>query len=332
MRNRLPALIAVIAAIVAVAAALWLWLSPGDTESDAAPPAPSPVSEPAPALSDDERGALRDLAVRFETRTREWGVDPAAATADTLAQSDTDTLLKAVRTPDALDADLSDVSSIVPDEDAGPHARSGACTADPAGAACSMWPDMLSWWRAHHWTMGARLDGEPEVTVNADGTLDVIGRVRVVLWTSGLDATRIRTRDGTSWWAYTPVTGLADYHDTLTVTDGLVSARVAHAPAFWPADPLLSAWDDDPAAGTMSWAERSQPSIPIRGDAPDDPDGLSPDPDHLMVANAPGTDGPLWETVPDVDTRYGSDAPQQDPSWSPEDDAATLRDREAAFG
>lgn len=332
MRNRLPALIAVIAAIVAVAAALWLWLSPGDTESDAAPPAPSPVSEPAPALSDDERGALRDLAVRFETRTREWGVDPAAATADTLAQSDTDTLLTAVRTPDALDADLSDVSSIAPDEDAGPHARSGACTDDQSGVACPTWPDMLSWWRAHHWTMGARLDGEPEVTVNADGTVDVTGRVRVVLWTSGLDATRIRTRDGTSWWAYTPVTGLADYHDTLTVTDGLVSKRVQHSPTIWLADPLLSAWDDDPAAGTMSWAERSQPSIPIRGDAPDDPDGLSPDPDHLMVANAPGTDGPLWETVPDVDTRYGSDAAQQDPSWSPEDDAATLRDREAAFG
>lgn len=332
MRNRLPALIAVIAAIVAVAAALWLALSPGDAESDPAPEAPSAGAGAAPALSDGERDALRDLAVRFETRTREWGVDPAAASADALAQSDTDTLLKAVRTPDALDADLSDVSSIAPDADAGPHAPSEACTADPAGAACSMWPDMLSWWRAHHWTMGARLDGEPEVTVNADGTVDVTGRVRVVLWTSGLDATRIRTRDGTSWWAYTPVTGLADYHDTLTVTDGLVSKRVQHSPTIWLADPLLSAWDDDPAAGTMSWAERSQPSIPIRGDAPDDPEGLSPDPDHLMVANAPGTDGPLWETVPDVDTRYGSDAPQQDPSWSPEDDAATLRDREAAFG
>lgn len=331
MKNRIPIIITAAAALIAVTAALLLIVKP-----DA--PAPEPDAGRtvrdtgrAATLTEDEREALRSLAVRFETRTREWGVDPTAATADTLAQQDTDTLLNAVRTPDTLDTDISDISTITPAQDEGPAAASQACAEDPNGTACAMWPDMLSWWRAHHWTMGARLDGDPQVTVNADGTVDVTGRVRVVLWTSGLNATAIRTGDGTRWWGYTPVTGLIGYHDTLTVGDGLVTGRDAHEPDTWLADPLLSAWDADPAASTMSWPERSQPSIPIRGETPADPDGLSPDPDHVMVANLQGTDGGLWDAVPGVDSRYGTDGPQQDPSWSPEQDAATVGEREERY-
>ena len=330
MKDRIPAIIATTAAVIALIVAIALAVAHNTPDRTNPSPTPAPAT-PHKTLSVEEQEKLKNTAIRFEQRTREWGTDPNAATANTLAQTDTDTLLNTIRTPDTVDTNISDISTITPTQDAGPAATSEACTQNPSGTACTTWPDMLSWWRAHHWTMGARLDGQPKATVNANGTVDVTGRVRIILWTSGLDATRIVTRDNTAWWAYTPVTGLVDYHDTLTITDGLVSKRQTHTPTTWLADPILSAWDTDPAAATMSWPERSQPSIPIQGDTPVDPDGLSPDPDHMMVANLPGTDGTLWDAVPDVNTRYGTDAPQQDPSWNPEDDAATLKEREAQY-
>lgn len=302
-RNIIIAVIAVIVAVAAIFAWTW-WRRDVTAKEQAERERQQTVQTPAKKDKDEDETKVDDAtiqqrldtAIRFERLSREWGVDPTEATSDSLALKPSMESLNKVRTPETFDgADLSDVSSITPDEDAGPNAPSRYCVESPDGAPCSMYPTQYPYWRQQHWTMGARLKGDPKATYNEeDGTVTVEGDVLVVLWSDVQDAA---VKFG--YWGYTPVTGVHHFSDTLSFNDeGKVGQRDVNVGTIWLADPVYGSWDDNPASETGSWDDRQQPSIPLQGEPPSL--GLNHDVTRVAVKNAPDTESGQWVNVKGV--------------------------------
>lgn len=250
---------------------------------------PSPS---APVTSDSAAARkMVETAVRFEHASREWGVDPDKATGDSLAQTDTQTLLNQIRTPDSIDrGELDKVSALKIDH--GPGEGSRYCNNPSYQAMCgSVYPTQYSYWRDQAWTMGSRLEGDPQVKVTGDNEVTVTGRVRIVLWSDTIGAAAT-----TGWWAYTPATGTFDYEDTLTFNrEGKVSSRSTDSKVPWIGDPWFADWSSNPCDATAGWPERRQPSIPVKGDLP--ATLLNHDPTLNILRNDTTMSGGLWDNV-----------------------------------
>lgn len=297
MKPRTSPVIAVIAivAVIAVGAVIAVTGRHGTTALPPKAPAAMATGTSTPATPSTPAGlpagTLTDMAVRFEHASRDWGADPDAVTADRLAQSDGQTLMNLIRTPDRIDRSPLDRVSGITIGTTGPDKPSPYCTRGYR-AMCETYPTQYAYWRAQAWTMGARLQGDPAVTVTGPDTVTVTGTVKIVLWSDTQDAAAT-----TGWWAYTPVTGTYAIRDELTFDDrGMVTKRVRKGPPTpWIGDPWYSTWETNPADATASWPEREQKSIPVKGMPPQL--DLYHDPTLNVLRNGTSMDGPLWENV-----------------------------------
>lgn len=248
-------------------------------------------------LTDEQKNQYTQLAIRFEHAARDWGSDPTAATSDKLAQQPT-SALGSIRMPDKLDRSALDaVSSIQLDAKNGPDAPSNWCTAKKT--MCEDQPTQISYWHANEWVLGGRITGDPKVTFNPDNTMTVEGTVRVVLWSQDTGAGYRGDDDSNAYWGYTPITGEFPYKDTLTVTDGKISGKVKDVTIDhpWWTDPWFTSWQKNPCDATLTWGNRQQYSIPIKGFPPNLVQQLAPDSSIAFLKNNPSTDGGLWDNV-----------------------------------
>lgn len=243
-------------------------------------------------ISDEEAAALMDVASRFEHAARDWGVDPTAGSSLDLSKQDAQPVLDQVRTPESMDRSQLDQLTTIPTEaEQGPNAPSLLCKDDPDGALCAGDPTMLAYWRDQHWTMGSRIE-DMSTDVNDDGTVNVEGTVRYILW-SNTEGAAILTPDGSGYWGYSPATGLDSFKETLTIKDGKVSARDAQKSTRWMGDPWFEDWEDNPASDTTSWDDRQQPNIPLKGTKPTLP--MNTDVSRVMLKNSDDiTTNPAW--------------------------------------
>lgn len=273
------------------------------------------------ALTDTQTAAYTKTAIAFEHATREWGTDPALA--DTPSPTTPD-LAARLRTPDALDpTPLNTVSTITVDKTVGPYAASVECAQYGADSGqCKAYPNGLEHQRRTHWAMGARLVGEPQVTVAEDGTVTVKGQVKVILW-SGVQNTYAETMpDGTVLWALRPLTGVTDFEDKLVLSnDGMKVTRrqTVVQPATWLADPWYSDWTDDALNGNGSLDQRVVHDIAVIGAEPDmDANGVNPDMGAQILDNQTTQPWDGWDTLKSQHgwaTSPGDDNP--DDYWDP---------------
>lgn len=252
-------------------------------------------AKPKPAITSQQAAEYKQTAIQFEKTSREWGTDPQTAVSDTNAGQDTNTVLNRLRTPATMNpATLDTVSSIKRDKDTGPDAPSPYCDGTQP-TVCAMTPTMLDYWRNQAWILGARMDGTPDTTVNDDGTIDIKGRMKVVIWGDTQDAPAYQSDDGT-WWNFTPVTGYVSYADTLTIgADGRVSRRVENLDTDFIIDPWYETWDSNPMGSTSHLTGRAQASIPLKGGVPSL--GMNHDPNVGVVKNLNVMQGGQWARI-----------------------------------
>lgn len=269
----------------------------------------------APAVDEDQ---LLDIATRFEHAARDWGVDPNTAASTSLDKQDAQTVLDQVRTPETMDRSALDQLTTIPTEaDQGPDAPSTYCQDDPDSGGCAAQPTMLTYWRSQHWTQGTRIDSM-NASVNDDGTVTVEGDVKYVLWSDTTDAATI-TPDGSGYWGYSPATGTESFRDILTIENGKVTARDRVNGTRWMGDPWFTGWNDNPASDTLSWNDRQQPNIPLKGTKPDQL--LSHDLHRKILKNSDDiTTDPAWnecidEVGPQGDAGVGDDQFMTEEEW-----------------
>lgn len=281
MRRHPFLMLAAIILTVVVAWTVWWQAAHHDTRNQPAARETRTAAMP----SSSEQARLKTIAERFEHASRDWGTDPASW----------DKGLTAIRTPDTMsDAAMGKVSTLKRAKTLGPDAPSPWCGDDPNGAVCATWPTMLDYWRQQAWTMGARVDGM-DVSVNTDGTVRVSGRSRIIIWSDTQNAITYRGIHGGEWWDLSPVTGTRTWTDTLTITNGRVTARQSAGNTDWMADPWFKTWNTNPMEAAGSLTDRRQDGIPVEGQTPDL--GLTHDRDVDVLANRTILSGSQWEQV-----------------------------------
>lgn len=222
--------------------------------------APTDAAAKTVSLSAADRRARTDASQALEHGLRDWGADPALADREGPADP---SIVDEARTPET----VADQAFGTGD---GPGAAGPECTAFPDSDECVARPTNLAHLRANQWTAGARLDGDPDVALQGDGSAVVSGRVRVILW-SGLKADADQAGDGTRWWRFRPATASFLYRDRLEFDkDNAVKARhTLVRPASWLGAPFdADDWTEDATAG-MGDADFAD--IPVSGDMPDLP-------------------------------------------------------------
>lgn len=246
------------------------------------------------AMPETDKNQLIQTAITFEHASRDWGVDPNTLPSET--QLNPADVINTIRTPDSIDhSGLDQVSTIQPKPEWGPTGPSVYCAVGNQGM-CATYPQALTYWNQQHWTMGARINNTPNVTVTSSTTVTVKGQVATILWSDTQGEYSIWRPTGSAW-ELTPVTGIQHFEDKLTIENGKVTRRTPVTPTEWLADPWYQSWKDNPAASTASWDKRKSWSIPVSGDIPDL--GLHQDPGTVILKNEQNGSTPTWDNIID---------------------------------
>lgn len=314
-RKRLIAIITVVTLIIAgIGVGVWKTRH-HDTAARATPTVQAttrratPTATPTPAISAQDAAAL---AARFEHAARDWGADPNAAVTDNAT-------LAAQRVPDRLDRTTFGQASTIAAAEVNADSPSAACAEDPDAVLCKAHPTRLAYWRDNWYELGARLDGDPKTTVNHDGTVTATGRLKLIVWANTTGAATVP-----GYWGYSPRTWSLDYTDTLTVTDGKVTAwRTTQA--GWLAAPMTGDWSADPLAQIP--ADSTQTDTPVPGDLPDL--RLDPDPGLAVMANNADTTSQAWT---DILTKVAPGQPDEQGNDRSDDQRLSEQDYQRLFG
>ena len=225
-----------------------------------------------------------------ETTTTTGAADPAAVTSDS-NNFQPGSIINQWEAPTSLDPTGINTVSSIPMSRYGWDSPSRYCT-DNRETLCNPQPNRLIYWGNQHFLFGARLDGEPTVTVTDDGTVTAEGKVRMVIWSTDLEenGTAVMQSDGQNQWTFTPYTGTLPYKDTLTIKDGKVTARKAATTLPWIADPWYGDWRQQAAGSVSTWKDTSQPTIILTGDLPPMDLHMDPDEDIQIIKNNPNLD------------------------------------------
>lgn len=225
--------------------------SPGQPEATASP------------LSDTQRQDRAATAISLEKTMRNWGTDPTLDLKP-LAKQPVEQVAETLHTQPVTTNPLagSELVAFTIDDDEGPTAPGMYCT-DTSGnyeKACANHPTMGDWWSQEAWGYGTRWLGEPQASVNEDGTVRVTGQVRTFLVQDG------DTFSG-KYWALTPAWQTYEVDDTLTFDGEGKVTGVSHAKDNpWWIDPYMSEWDDDMPYELGETGERI--AIPVVGAPP----------------------------------------------------------------
>lgn len=250
---------------------------------------PAPAARPAtvrttPALSDEQREQRRRTALDFERYWRDYGTDPGVVDAPDLHRL---RMSSAIPDPKTL-ASLSSIDVAR----SGPLAASPECDEAPQSTVCAQTPTGWAHQRRSHYTLGARIDGTPTVTLTATGDAIVSGRSKLILW-SGVNINTERMPDGDMWWHLTPSVETVAWTDRLSFADdGRVSDAVATSgpDSFWRADwgESATSWIDSPTVL----------DIPMEGAVPDvDAEGVRPDVGAPVSSSTPTRLSDQWDAI-----------------------------------
>lgn len=261
------------------------------------------------------------LAKEFELALRNWGVDPTIDPA-TLAKKDASEVLTALRTPELDDSPVKSMISFTPDSNVSPNAMSTYCTLGYQGLCADALTKQAEG-RNEFWGIGSRWIGAPNVKADDDGTVTIKGTVKTILVTNG-DTFKMG-----GYYAITPAWGEYEVNDKLTVKDGKIVSISYYAGNWWWTNPWLSEWNLSDAVTQLGYGKRIV--IPVKGSL--SWDGLAPTGMfgllYAPVTQADDTRGACdWSLWNDIHSRAGGEGLQQLPEYDPDEDAATIEERE----